>query len=196
MFKQLICANPYLLSALGGVGEADLKRWSYPAPTEKPFDPYVLPIKQDFIKDARLMPGTRLMLALLSGWAGKGTSIETTLGIIGKHLGRCTKQISRYIDDAIKFGYMTKQYTKDKIGYITGLKLNLVFELIRPKQLKKQGQGNRAYPRTRQNPSKAQSFQARTYKSNTNGNYNYILDHKVSDELKKMGEEILRSENR
>jgi len=46
------------------------RRYFFQRPEDK--GSYVLPLRQSFIKDARLMPGTRIMLALLVGWAGTG----------------------------------------------------------------------------------------------------------------------------
>jgi len=57
---------------------------------------FVLPLKQSFIKDARLMPGTRCMLAMLAGWAGQGAPLELTESTIAKHLGRSIRQVYRY----------------------------------------------------------------------------------------------------
>ena len=48
---------------------------------------FVKPLKQSFLTNPRLMPGTRIVLAMLAGWAGHGDPIETTLGIVGKHIG-------------------------------------------------------------------------------------------------------------
>ncbi|NET35902.1 MAG: hypothetical protein F6K19_28390 [Cyanothece sp. SIO1E1] len=52
---------------------------------------FVKPIRQDFVKNPRLMPMTRLMLTLLSGWAGNGGTIETTTGILAKHCKSSSK---------------------------------------------------------------------------------------------------------
>ena len=69
---------------------------------------FVLPIRQSFVRDARLMPGTLRLLALLAGW--KGTQVgplETTQRILGRHLNRSTRQIYRYLKDAMQEGYLT-----------------------------------------------------------------------------------------
>lgn len=86
---------------------------------------FVLPLKQSFIKDARIMPGTMRMLALLTGWVGKGDkpTIETTQGIIGKHLNKSVRQIYRYLQDAMEEGYLLYSYTKNRRGMITGLRI-------------------------------------------------------------------------
>ena len=77
------------------------------------------------------MPMTRMMLTLLAGWAGQGGSIETTTGIIGKHLSRCRRQIFRYLQDAVEEGYLSYTRTKDRIGRYTGIKIWLNFSAIR-----------------------------------------------------------------
>ena len=86
---------------------------------------FVLPLKQSFIRDARIMPGTMRMLALLAGWVGKGDRavIDTTKGILGKHLGRGVRQIYRYLQDAMEEGYLLYACTKNRLGYITGIKI-------------------------------------------------------------------------
>ncbi len=104
---------------------------------------FVKPIKQSFIKNPRLSPMCRIMLTLLSGWAGKGGAIETTIGSIGKHLSRCRRQIHRYLEDAVEEGYLTYSRRKDRIGRYIGIKVHLNFaairftEFIKPKSDKK-----------------------------------------------------------
>ena len=108
---------------------------------------FIKPIKQDFIKDSRLLPMNRCMLALLVGWAGQEQAIETTRGIIAKHIGRSVRQISRYLAEAVEAGYLTYAYTKDRIGYITGIKIYLNFAALKPqkpiKKAKKKPQKDR-----------------------------------------------------
>jgi hypothetical protein len=94
-------------------------------------DTFVKPLKQCFIKNPRTMPMTRIMLALIAGWAGSGQSIETTTGIIGKHLGRCRRQVFRYLQDAMEEGYLTYSRTKDRVGRYTGIRIFLNFGAIR-----------------------------------------------------------------
>jgi hypothetical protein len=100
---------------------------------EVPFDnnTFVKPIRQCFVKNPRLMPMTRLMLTLLSGWAGQGDAIKTTIGIIAKHMGRCRRQVFRYLKDAVEEGYLFYNRTKDRIGRYTGIKIWLNFPAIR-----------------------------------------------------------------
>ncbi len=86
---------------------------------------FVKPLKQSFLKNPRLMPGTRIVLAMLAGWAGRGGPIETTLGIIAKHVGRSSRQVQRYLRDAAEEGYLRTSYVKDRIGRITGLRIEL-----------------------------------------------------------------------
>jgi len=92
---------------------------------------FVKPIKQSFMKNPRMMPNTKIMLTLLSGWAGKGDAIETTVGVIGKHLTRCRRQIHRYLQDAVEEGFITYTRRKDKIGRYIGIKIYLNFAAIR-----------------------------------------------------------------
>ena len=105
------------------------KRKNLVAPPDN--NTFVKPIRQCFVKNPRLMPMTRIMLTLLSGWAGHGGSIETTTGIIGKHLSRCRRQVFRYLKDAVEEGYLTYSRTKDRIGRYTGIKVRLNFAAIR-----------------------------------------------------------------
>ena len=74
---------------------------------------------------------TRLMLALLSGWAGQGGPIETTIGIIAKHVGRSSRMVFNYLQDAAEEGYLYYSRTKDRIGRYTGIKIRLNFFAIR-----------------------------------------------------------------
>ena len=99
------------------------------APVDK--NTFVKPIKQCFVKNPRLMPMTRLMLTLISGWAGNGGTIETTIGIIGKHIRRCRRQVFRYLKDAVEEGYLSYSRTKDRVGRYTGIKIWLNFSAIR-----------------------------------------------------------------
>lgn len=92
---------------------------------------FILPIKQSFMKDPRLMPGTKCMLAVLVGWAGHGLAINTTQASIAKHVGRSVRQVYRYLKDAVREGYLTYNYTKNRLGMITGIKLFLNFDLLR-----------------------------------------------------------------
>ena len=100
---------------------------------QRPIDTgaFVLPIKQSFIKDARLMPGTRCMLTLLVGWAGQGRALELTKGRIARHLGRSVRQVYRYLKDAAREGYLSYNYTKNRMGMIVGIKVFLNFSILR-----------------------------------------------------------------
>ena len=91
----------------------------------QPSSAFVLPVRQDFVRDPRLMPGTTRMLMLLAGWSGRVPDIHTTLGTIAKHLGRSIRQVQRYVKDAAEEGYLYYGYRKDRLGYITGLKIRL-----------------------------------------------------------------------
>lgn len=86
---------------------------------------FVLPVRQDFVRDPRIMPGTTRMLMLIAGWSGRERDIFTTLGTIADKLGRSIRQVQRYIKDAAEEGYLYYGYRKDRLGYITGLKIRL-----------------------------------------------------------------------
>ncbi|MEM9887288.1 MAG: hypothetical protein AAF849_15450 [Bacteroidota bacterium] len=105
------------------------KRKWYKTPIDN--DTFVKPIKQCFVKNPRLMPMTRLMLTLIAGWAGQGTSISTTTGIIAKHLRRSRRQVFRYLKDAMEEGYLSYCKTKGRSGLYTGIKIWLNFGAIR-----------------------------------------------------------------
>lgn len=125
-----------------------------------PNEAFVKSVRQNFVKDQNILPMTRIMILNLLGWSGRGQALETTRGIIGKHIGRSARQVSRYLADAVKAGYITYAYTKDRIGYITGLKIYLNFALIRPTPLHKKAKKT---GHSRALPSMA----------DTNTNYNY-----------------------
>ena len=93
---------------------------------------FVKPVKQDFVRNARLMPGTRCMVLMLMGWAGQEQALETTIGIIANKLGRCRRQVQRYLRDAIEEGILFYSRTKDRMGYYTGIKVHLNFLALKP----------------------------------------------------------------
>lgn len=136
------------------------RRKNMVAPTDN--NTFVKSIRQCFVKNPRMMPMTRMMLTLLAGWAGQGGSIETTTGIIGKHLSRCRRQIFRYLQDAIEEGYLSYTRTKDRIGRYTGIKIWLNFSAIRFETAKKA-----------QKKPKAAEILDVTQKSETNSKYIY-----------------------
>ena len=89
------------------------------------------------MKNRRIMHSTARLIALLSGWSGYGQPIETTQGILAKHMNMSVRQIQRMLNDAIREGYLRMGYTKNRLGMITGIKLFLRFERIRkPKNAK------------------------------------------------------------
>ncbi|GGG37303.1 hypothetical protein GCM10011344_42650 [Dokdonia pacifica] len=161
-----------------GQGANVPKRYFYQRPEDK--GSFILPLKQSFVKDARLMPGTRCMLALLVGWAGKGRDLRTTQGALGRHLGRSVRQIFRYLKDAAREGYLTYNYTKNRIGAIIGIKIFLSFELLRPNLKKKPKIGRK---------------QDRTLVSDTNTllKDSYIIDVELEKRLDKFREVIINS---
>ena len=52
------------------------------------------------------MDSTARMVSLLAGWAGQGTAIETTQGIIARHIGKSVRQVQRMLLDAWREGYL------------------------------------------------------------------------------------------
>lgn len=86
---------------------------------------FVLPIKQSLVMDPRIAPGTLRMIALLAGWSGGGRPLDTTLGIIGKHLGRSSRQVQRYLRDAAEEGYLYFRKVTNRMGYVIGLRIVL-----------------------------------------------------------------------
>jgi hypothetical protein len=129
--SNILATLPSTLQKQIGAGE----RYKLPARCfiQRPLDTgtFILPLKQSFIRDARLMPGTRCMLALLAGWAGQGRALELTEGTIADQIGRSVRQVYRYLQDAAREGYLRYSYTKNRLGMITGLKIWLSFDLIR-----------------------------------------------------------------
>jgi hypothetical protein len=151
---------------------------------DRPFDngTFVLPLKQSFIKDARIMPGTMRMLALLTGWSGnqEKRTIETTKGILAKHLGRSVRQIYRYLQDAMEEGYLVYSFTKNRLGYITGIKIWINKLAMRKQQKSK----------TDKNPRN----QDWTQKADTNKNYLLKKVKKEEDEeLRKKLEQLAQA---
>lgn len=103
------------------------------------------PIKQSFIRNPRLSPMTRILLTMLSGWAGSGEPITTTTGILGKHISRSRRTVYNLLQDAVEEGYLTYVRTKCRLGKYTGIKIYLNFAAIRFTQFtkKKKTQENR-----------------------------------------------------
>jgi len=145
------------------------RRKSLDTPLDK--QTFVKPIKQSFVKNPRLMPMTRLMLTLISGWAGQGDPINTTIGIIAKHLSRSRRQVFRYIQDAVEEGYLYYSKTKCRRGLYTGIRIRLNFPAIRHIHRKKVASDQSLTP---VNPDV-------TYSADTNNKY--ILNTKKNDEL-------------
>lgn len=104
----------------------------------KPSHAFVRPLQQNFIKNDNLSPTTRLMIALLTGWDGaERGQIETTAGIIAKHLKRSVRQVHRLLEDARAAGYIATTKTANRMGYITGLRIRLTYSLIKPPRIEK-----------------------------------------------------------
>ena len=116
------------------------KRLMRPASSGK----FVLPLRQSLIMDARLMPGTLRMLALLAGWAGHGAPLDTNLSVIGKHLGRSARQVQRYLKDAAEEGYLYVRQRVNRLGYVIGLRIHLCRAAIyAPKKVHASGEAGR-----------------------------------------------------
>ena len=98
---------------------------------------FVAPLNQSFIRDARLMPGTTRMVCLLAGWGGNGRPIDTTLGAIGRNLGRSSRQVQRYLRDAAEEGYLYFRKITNRMGYVIGLRIVLckaaIYKQAKPK---------------------------------------------------------------
>ena len=144
---------------------------------------YVLPIRQSLIKDARMSPGTTRMIVLLAGWSGGGRPIETTLGIVGKHLGRSARQVQRYLRDAAEEGYLYFKKVVNRLGYVIGLRIILckaaIFAPPRPRSFAKEGTKHVV---SRRDP-------ATTDRSDTNENTYIFLgtDDPLSQKLTSLG---------
>lgn len=99
---------------------------------------FIAPLNQSFIRDARLMPGTTRMVCLLAGWGGNGRPIDTTLGAIGRNLGRSARQVQRYLRDAAEEGYLYFRRITNRMGYVTGLRIVLckaaIYKAAKPRR--------------------------------------------------------------
>ena len=114
------------------LGKTSLPRKSLPLPV--PNNAFIKPVRQSFVTNPRMMPNTKNMVLMLLGWAGQEQAIETTIGIIAKKIGRSTRQVHRYLIDAIEEGYLFYSRTKDRMGYYTGIKVYLNFGALKPAQ--------------------------------------------------------------
>ncbi len=138
-----INASPLLriLSAPQFSGAYAPKRKGLPIPSLAN-NAFVKPVRQSFVTNPRMMPQTRCMILMLMGWAGQEQSIETTIGIIAKKIGRSKRQVDRYLKDAIEEGYLFYSRTKDRIGYYTGIKIHLNFMALKPRETAKRKRVN------------------------------------------------------
>ncbi|MBT8036675.1 MAG: hypothetical protein KJO21_03935 [Verrucomicrobiae bacterium] len=91
---------------------------------------FILPMKQSFMKNRRIMDSTARMLAMLAGWAGHGQALETTQGIVARHIGKSVRTVQRMLLDAWREGYLTYAYTKNRRGMITGIRVFLRLQRI------------------------------------------------------------------
>lgn len=131
---------------------------------------FVLPIRQSLIKDARMSPGTTRMIVLLAGWSGGGRPLETTLGIIGKHLGRSARQVQRYLRDATEEGYLYFKKVVNRMGYVIGLQIVLCKAAVyAPQRAKRISPEVTKPPARRRNP-------ATTDQADTNKNIYIFLE--------------------
>ena len=161
-------------------------------------DTFILPLRQSFIKDARLMPGTTRLLCLLAGWAGKGQPIETSLSVLARHLQRSPRQIQRYIKDAVEEGYLSASRIANRLGYIIGLRLRLNRAAIyAPSKAKAEPQvgGGRAQPRASGrgviNQPLSRRKPATTYPATTNEKH--ILNNRIDPTFESRLREICAS---
>lgn len=147
------------------------KRKSLEAPIDD--GTFIKPLKQSFIRNPKLMPMTRMMLSLLSGWNGAGQgSVKTTTGTIARHLSRSNRMVFNYLQDAMEQGYLSYSKIKDRMGYYIGIKIYLNFGAIR-KEFKK-----------RENTKKGQNFaENRDRKYTSEIKNNLILDSYKDKEL-------------
>lgn len=164
--------NQYLPSLNKETEQTGPKRYAEAAPSDQ--SSFIKPLKAAVIKDSRLMPGTRTMLAMLAGWAGRNTIITTTTGAIGRNLGRSERQAHRYLKDAARLGYLTTCKTKDRMGYITGLKVFLNFGAVRHYY-------EDYLNRKRAEYTKTQETRAQTFPSDIN--YNSLLEREDDPEV-------------
>lgn len=111
------------------------------------------------------MPGTARLILLLAGWSGRQEDIYTKLATIAKHLGRSVRQVQRYMKDAAEEGYLYFGYQKDRMGYITGLKIRLnPSAVFAPKRTLRKA-------RAAQKDREAQVNRDTTLPTDTNGNF-------------------------
>ena len=103
------------------------------------------------------LDSTARMLAMLAGWAGKGQALETTQGIVARHIGKSVRTVQRMLHDAWREGYLTYAYTKNRMGMITGIRIFLRLERL----LKEKKPVTKARTRRKQGA---------TYESDTNRN--------------------------
>lgn len=180
-FSALAHTSPLMKYKPHFVNEIDPskpKRKNLVAPVDN--NTFVKPIRQCFIKNPRMIPMTRIMLTLLVGWAGQGTSIKTTTGVIGKHLGRCRRQVFRYLQDAVEEGYLSYTRTKDRIGRYTGIKIWLNFAAIKFTTRKR--------IKNPKNSRKTAEKLDVTHKSETNDKYIYNTkkDNDITEALQRL----------
>ena len=130
---QSLASTPIVWSAAPYIAHqvvnSDLKRKAEPAPSDD--NTFIKPLKQVFIRNQRLMPGTRLMISLLAGWSGNGDPIKTTMSSIAKHLGRSSRQVFRYLKDAVEEGYLRYTPLKDRHYRYVGICVELNLQAIR-----------------------------------------------------------------
>ena len=137
---------------------------------------FIKALKQCFVRNPRLMPMTRHMLSLLSGWNGAGKGgISTTTGTIARHLSRSNRMVFNYLKDAQEQGYLSYSKIKDRMGYYIGIKIYLNFGAIRKHFEKKET------IKTGQNIARSQSNCDRKYISEIKNNL--ILDSTKDEQL-------------
>lgn len=115
---------------------------------------FVMPLRQSFITDPRLSSGAMRCVALLAGWSGAGGPIETTQGILARHLGRSVRQIYRYLQDAMEEGYLFYARTVNRMGYITGVRIWINAATVRRKNGAPVAKRAKQSRETRRNPAR------------------------------------------
>lgn len=179
----------YMPASIEHESASVLRRKSYSTPEDRGL--FIKPIKTAFVQNARLSPGSRLCLLLLTGWAGQETTISTTMCTIGRHLGRSRRQVFRYLKDLMEEGYLLYSKKKDRLGYITGIKIWVNFGAVRHKYRNHINRKKEEFSQHKR--AKTERNQDVTYTSQINPKYflntprDEILDHKLTRLAQAMG---------
>lgn len=75
-------------------------------------------------RDDRLTPQSKALLQVLVARTGRGRFTDTTKMTLGIILSRCPRSIQRYLQELIKFGYISTQTRKSReSGFYVGLRI-------------------------------------------------------------------------